>query len=108
MQTILVVDDKASVRTLVRGELPSGRHEAVWQGRDEAGRPLGLLHIHDAFGSGTGAHDDGGGAGGDWGGGHVRWRGLVRVRSPAGCASKGTLRPRSGSGRGRTHDHVER
>jgi len=31
----------ALVRTLVRGVLPAGRHTARWDGRDDAGRPLG-------------------------------------------------------------------
>jgi flagellar hook assembly protein FlgD len=28
------------VRTLVDGAQPAGRHAAIWDGRDEAGRPL--------------------------------------------------------------------
>ena len=30
-----------AVRTLVSGALPAGRHQVVWDGRDEQGRELG-------------------------------------------------------------------
>jgi hypothetical protein len=41
-RTELVIRDVAgrTVRTLIDGELPSGRHDQQWDGRDSAGRPV--------------------------------------------------------------------
>ncbi|MBE0564771.1 MAG: T9SS type A sorting domain-containing protein, partial [Krumholzibacteria bacterium] len=54
----LTVHDLAGrrVRTLVAQELPTGRHDAVWDGRDDSGRALGSgVYLYRLVSAGGGA-----------------------------------------------------